>query len=51
MKTTTYRVYFSPNTFELVEAFGIAEAIILAQACRIRQGLTYTVQSIEEVTE
>lgn len=52
MKTTKYKVYFSNENYKpqkvIVFAFNQAEALILAQAERIKEGLDYTLYRIEE---
>lgn len=52
MKQNTYMVYFevkSENQPITVHAFNEREAVILAQAERIKNGLTYEVHDVVEV--
>ena len=52
MKNTTYKVWFSDGNYEpeyvLVNAQNQNDALILAQAERINDGLNYTLHKIEE---
>lgn len=55
MKQSYFRVWFSNGNYlpELVNvsAFGKGEALILAQAERIKAGCDYTLLKIEEVSD
>jgi len=53
MKKTKFRVYFSNSNYEgefiTVHAFNQGQALILAQAKRINEGLDYTLDRIEVI--
>lgn len=53
MKNTMFKVWFSNCNYEpqyvLIEALNQNDALILAQAERIRDGLDYTLHKIEVV--
>jgi hypothetical protein len=53
MKNTTFKVWFSNCNYEpqyvIVSALNQNDALILAQAKRIQDGLDYTLHKIEEV--
>lgn len=53
MKKTKFRVWFSNCNYEpeyvTVQALNQNDALILAQACRVRKGLDYTLNKIEAV--
>jgi len=53
MKLTEYEVWFSNENYppqrEIVMAFNQNDALILAQAARIKQGLDYTLDSIKKL--
>jgi hypothetical protein len=53
MKQSYFRVWFSNGNYEpqsvSVSAFGQGDALILAQAERIKAGCDYTLLKIEEV--
>ena len=55
MKQNTYKVWFTNGNYdrqsELVGGFNAGEAIILAQAIRIKEGKDYTVESVEQLPE
>ncbi len=48
MKPTAYKVYFMDGYYESVNAFGLTQAMILAQAKRINDAKDYEVHHIEE---
>ena len=52
MKKTIFKVWFSNGNYNpeyvLIEALNQSEALILAQAERIQDGLDYTLHKIEE---
>ena len=53
MKLTRYEVWFSNENYEpqreIVAALNQNDALILAQAERVKRGLDYTLDSIKEV--
>lgn len=54
MKNTLFKVWFANCNYEpeciLIEALNQNNALILAQAERIKDGLDYTLHKIEEAT-